>query len=108
MGEEGTKKLTQLSPNEAELRDILELFRKQCVNKGGGVGFEETIHRLERYSKAQTLAARIEELAAVKPLYGQYIYRAKTSVGGKWRDVADRLHELEDEVGQLLGQEDGV
>ena len=37
---------TSTTPN-TELREALELFRKQCINKGGGIGFEEAVARLE-------------------------------------------------------------
>ena len=41
-----------------QIREIVELFRKQCVNKEGGIGFEETTAQLSELMRQE----RIDEL----------------------------------------------
>jgi len=44
--QDGLKQASPSDPQSIELEETLELFRKQCINKGGGIGFEETKVRL--------------------------------------------------------------
>lgn len=56
----------------SELRDTLELFRKQCVNKQGGIGFEEAIVRFEAL-----IASKVEEALRIDRLANVKFYKGK-------------------------------
>lgn len=84
------------------IRETLELFRKQCVNKKDGVGFEETAYRLEALQNK----ARIDELERI--MNGQITIRSFiTGDGGEEQivtyefannEIKDRIKELKDNL----------
>jgi hypothetical protein len=76
------------------LRPILEQFRKQCVNKGGGAGFEQTIVDLEALLRRHVLTAQIELLEQLDACPHALVY-----VG-----IGDRLAALRDELAGLEGE----
>ena len=53
------------------IRETLELFRKQCINKGGGIGFEEAVNRIEHvviynYRSVADIVATLDKMYTTK------------------------------------------
>jgi hypothetical protein len=71
------------SPTEIE--DILDRFRKQCVNKKGGVGFEQTLHDLQ---------ARESRLIQKHIAMLQHVERLRHAVNvGHWNSTCGNCHQ---------------
>jgi hypothetical protein len=89
------------------LRPILEQFRKQCVNKGGGVGFEQTIVDLEALLRRHVLTAQIKEVEDAITEYNRLQeYMTEPSQDLKFGNgyLLDRLAVLRDELAGLKGE----
>ena len=85
-------------PTTKDIEAILEKFRKQCINKYGGTGFEQTVYELTTLiTKAET-AARREELAAVNKVNNSiYSHDPAAYYVNIQRHVNSRLAALEPE-----------